>query len=402
MNLRFKLLWTTGCTAMLVLTSALVSPADGQSNETSSRRVSSRRVQPEPPIKLTDQTPTAETAKTVNPPDTDASQTTALAQDSSSVNSADFVAESNQLKPENVFQPVSASEAIDGIETVVDRPRRTLTPIVAPEQQVAPLKKQSSSELESTQSKIAETPSSDAAAATPIADEAQPEPTRVASNLILSPLKSVEPMIKQIPILADPEAFRVKDGSTNRKWFTLQDDQASPSDVVQDTVLNQGQDNAVDDEEFRLLKRLPVSDLNQGIADNSMQKAVNYPDVPNPNLSFVASADIAPTMAENYIPSTKTWYSPNMVHRPLYFEEPNLERYGNGIGRFQPVKSGVHFFGSMLFLPYKLGTTDPRTCDYSMGHYRPGDCVPAYRHEINLNAKGMIYEGLALGTFLSL
>jgi hypothetical protein len=89
-----------------------------------------------------------------------------------------------------------------------------------------------------------------------------------------------------------------------------------------------------------------------------------------------------------------------MVHRPLYFEDANLERYGNGIGRWQPIASGAHFFTSVLAMPYKIGVTSPTECDYSMGHFRPGNCVPAYKKNFEFNLRGAIFEGLAAGTVL--
>lgn len=230
------------------------------------------------------------------------------------------------------------------------------------------------------------------------------EVTRIASNNLLQPLEPeparITPTIKKFPKLADPEKFRVKRENANRKWISLQDNDLSnqsPQDSGAGDLAT-----APDDEEFKLLKRLPVSDLNEGIVINSMQRAVNYPDIPNPNLSFVESAALAPTLAPSFQPITKTWRSPNMVHRPLYFEDANLERYGNGIGKWQPVASGVHFFSSVMMLPYKIGTTPPTECDYSMGHFRPGNCVPAYRQKFECNPRGTIYQGLAIGALMGL
>lgn len=75
--------------------------------------------------------------------------------------------------------------------------------------------------------------------------------------------------------------------------------------------------------------------------------------------------------------SSYAWVTPTFYHRPLYFEQPNLERYGIGKRRvLQPVYSAAHFFGSIGLLPYKLLTQHPGEHVYTLGNNRPGDCVP--------------------------
>ena len=64
-------------------------------------------------------------------------------------------------------------------------------------------------------------------------------------------------------------------------------------------------------------------------------------------------------------------------HRPLYFEEINLERYGYGCGWcLQPGASAAHFFGTVPALPYLMTVDCPHECIYTLGHYRPGSCPP--------------------------
>lgn len=71
------------------------------------------------------------------------------------------------------------------------------------------------------------------------------------------------------------------------------------------------------------------------------------------------------------------WVASCSRHRPLYFEEVNLERHGYTCSRcLQPVISGAHFFTAIPALPYKMAANCPRECIYTLGHYRPGSCVP--------------------------
>lgn len=62
--------------------------------------------------------------------------------------------------------------------------------------------------------------------------------------------------------------------------------------------------------------------------------------------------------------------------RPLYFEEPALERLGEKCRFIQPAVSGVHFFSSVALLPYKMRVRPPRSCVCSNGFSRIGDPVP--------------------------
>ena len=82
------------------------------------------------------------------------------------------------------------------------------------------------------------------------------------------------------------------------------------------------------------------------------------------------------------------WDATCFYHRPLYFEEINLERYGYQCGDrscccscgreccLQPVASAAHFFGTIPLLPYCMAVDCPGDHIYTLGHYRPGDCNP--------------------------
>jgi hypothetical protein len=75
------------------------------------------------------------------------------------------------------------------------------------------------------------------------------------------------------------------------------------------------------------------------------------------------------------------WAATGMYHKPLYFEEVNLERYGYTVSPvLQPLISGAHFFATIPVLPYKMTTHPPCECYYTLGHYRPGSCAPRRWH----------------------
>jgi len=75
------------------------------------------------------------------------------------------------------------------------------------------------------------------------------------------------------------------------------------------------------------------------------------------------------------------WVASCLCHNPLYFEEANLERYGYGCCEcVQPAVSAAHFFATVPALPYMMAVDCPGSCDYTLGHYRPGSCPPWRYH----------------------
>jgi len=82
-----------------------------------------------------------------------------------------------------------------------------------------------------------------------------------------------------------------------------------------------------------------------------------------------------------------------------YFEHVAVERYGHSWGPFlQPIMSAAHFYGSVVFLPYKMGLTPPTECVYTIGHYRPGSCVPFMIDPIPLSLRaGVAQAGAVVG-----
>ena len=90
------------------------------------------------------------------------------------------------------------------------------------------------------------------------------------------------------------------------------------------------------------------------------------------------------------------WAAPKFRHKPLYFEQPKMERYGHHVGGplFQSTVSAAHFFGTIPLLPYKMGVRPPCSCDYTLGRYRPGNCNPATVGLPEFSYRGLLYQGL--------
>ena len=92
--------------------------------------------------------------------------------------------------------------------------------------------------------------------------------------------------------------------------------------------------------------------------------------------------------------------APMLCTSAPYFEDVAVERYGHSWGPFlQPVMSAAHFYGSVIFLPYKMGLTPPCECVYTIGYYRPGSCVPFMIDPIPLSLRaGVAQAGAVVGT----
>lgn len=99
---------------------------------------------------------------------------------------------------------------------------------------------------------------------------------------------------------------------------------------------------------------------------------------------------------------TYNWKASGLCHKPLYFEQVALERYGHSAPTFvQAAISGAHFFASVVSLPYMMGLCPPDECQYSLGYYRPGNCAPYLIDPIPLSLRaGLFQAGAIVGGIL--
>jgi len=96
----------------------------------------------------------------------------------------------------------------------------------------------------------------------------------------------------------------------------------------------------------------------------------------------------------SWAPTTFHWTASALCHKPAYFEDLQLERYGHTLGPWlQPFASGGHFFLSVPALPYAMGLFPPNECIYTLGYYRPGSCTPYMLDALPLSIRGILYEG---------
>jgi len=102
--------------------------------------------------------------------------------------------------------------------------------------------------------------------------------------------------------------------------------------------------------------------------------------------------------------TTYTWKASALCHKPLYFEDDGLERYGHSWGPYglEDAQSFVHFFGDLVLLPYNVGVQTPCECDYALGYYRPGDCAPWICDPFPLSCRGVMTGAVGYCAFAAL
>jgi hypothetical protein len=92
------------------------------------------------------------------------------------------------------------------------------------------------------------------------------------------------------------------------------------------------------------------------------------------------------------------WKASALSTRAAYFEDVQLERYGNTIvcPALQPVVSGAKFFATIPILPYKMGVTPPNECVYTLGHRRSGNYAPYMVEPFPVSPRGALFQALAV------
>jgi hypothetical protein len=147
-------------------------------------------------------------------------------------------------------------------------------------------------------------------------------------------------------------------------------------------------ENVVIETEFGTVEEIPINRISEAdLAYVSSQWGL-------PQECLIDQPQYQP---RTWIASQITWKASNLIHKPLYFEEVNLERYGHTAGPFlQPVVSSAHFFVNIAVLPYKMGVHSPHECQYALGYYRPGNCAPWITPPVPLSLRGALFQAAAM------
>jgi len=137
----------------------------------------------------------------------------------------------------------------------------------------------------------------------------------------------------------------------------------------------------------------PITSLGTNIAPQEGRLPTDYAKTALPDQRVMA-----PEQSAEGVYAGVEWVAPGTCHRPLYFENPSLERHGYSLGLAQPFCSAAHFVGNAAILPYRLGAEPTCDCVYTLGHERPGTPTPLryYRPRFSL-AGGVAQAGTITG-----
>jgi len=147
----------------------------------------------------------------------------------------------------------------------------------------------------------------------------------------------------------------------------------------------------------RLAKlRKPLSEIRLAVVDRESQRPENLAD------EFLGKQEERIMSDSGVSVATPDRYTVSSCHRPLYFEELNLERCGNTYGCATNVVSAFYFLTNTAALPYRLAT---QRADCPMSSH--GDCktCQSYSHDIEpfgFEPRGALVEVAAIAGFVFL
>lgn len=176
------------------------------------------------------------------------------------------------------------------------------------------------------------------------------------------------------PELAEQMRIEALAAAPNRDWTSLDGQVVAEGRMIdfknQRVLIDTGSE----------IKRLDPRDLS---ADDRCFVAA-YWDLP-----YECGWNNDPFPGRHWATTEVNWTASALCHKPLYFEERGLERYGHMTGPItQPFISGAHFFVSAAVLPYQMGMYPPGECQYALGYYRPGNCAPWMLPPVPISLRG--------------
>lgn len=229
------------------------------------------------------------------------------------------------------------------------------------------------------------------------ATEDQNEGVRTAADMALGafPLPSDKDLLAQFsgsqPSAEGRAAFEPQPNALNKDVFAQIQPPAPVDVVVQPSA------SPVDDLGDDRMK--PITSLTANIAPRMRDDQGKRQQLPaNYGARYLAGKGqvYSPRGASRPWMITAVQYAASGVcHRPLYFEEVNLERYGHNWCVLQPAVSAAAFFGRVPIIPYMIGAEDPCECQYDLGYYRPGSCAPFQKHCMPWSIKGGLLQAAA-------
>jgi hypothetical protein len=190
------------------------------------------------------------------------------------------------------------------------------------------------------------------------------------------------------PDVVDPTEYEEKLGDFLEKQAIRTWRKVDGTELAKGRLRDLAYENAIIETEYGALEQLPVNRLSEG---DLAYLSENW------GLPKECVLDQVAYTPRSWTAITMTWHASDLCHKPLYFEEVNLERYGHTAGPvLQPVVSSAHFFANIAVLPYKMGVHTPGECQYALGYYRPGDCAPWIIPPVPISLRGGLSQAAVM------
>lgn len=191
-----------------------------------------------------------------------------------------------------------------------------------------------------------------------------------------------------LPEPASVDAAKFDDVSVDDIFATEDSDEAADSeaDSTDDLKAEETGYRAIRTKSLSIAPRLVDADgESQQLPEGRARKAMSQ--VPKTHHEIGHS--------RNWGAMSYSWEAPALKYNPLYFEDPELERYGNEVCMLQPVVSGTKFFATIPTLPYQMAIEGNGVCHtvYDLGYDRPGNCVPYSLHTVPFSWTAALTQG---------
>jgi hypothetical protein len=161
--------------------------------------------------------------------------------------------------------------------------------------------------------------------------------------------------------------------------------------------------DSLPEERPRDIRQEAIDACRESIADLRAHRIANIsldisiPGEAGADYPYECELDAPPYVQRHWAELTFLWRASALCHKPLYFEDVQLERHGHSWGPLaQPFVSSAHFFATVPVLPYKMGLKSPHECVYTLGHYRPGSCAPYMIEPVPISVRAALFQAGAV------
>lgn len=191
-------------------------------------------------------------------------------------------------------------------------------------------------------------------------------------------------------IAPDKKAEEKKQEERPVDAFRLRTDEELRTEIDQERKLEERKRQYAED-----MKRyaIELKEFKDGVREKMPTEPFKPGEVP---LLELPGFQPAAVVKAGYGPAQAVLEPGYVVHRRLFFEEKNSDRYGWDLGFAQPFVSAGVFYKDVLFWPSKLTSNLFERYDTSAGKCPPGSPVAYYLYPPNITLKGGLVQTAAV------